>query len=53
MTGASEALPGLAVEKVYFQPGTSISQAVAQISSVMQTILRTMPPGIYPPLIQQ
>src|SRR5713226_5339031 len=49
----SQALPGLAVEKVYFQPGTSISQAVAQISSVMQTILRTMPPGIYPPLIQQ
>src|SRR5436190_16245308 len=46
----SQALPGLAVEKVYFQPGTSISQAVAQISSVMQTILRTMPPGIKPPL---
>src|SRR4051794_3172824 len=49
----SQSVPGLAVEKVYFQPGTQISQAVAQISSVMQTILRTMPTGIFPPLIQQ
>src|SRR5438874_177400 len=49
----SQSLPGLGIEKVYFQPGTQIGQAVAQISSVMQTILRTMPPGTFPPLIQQ
>src|SRR5260370_29280100 len=32
----SQCLPGLGVSKVYFQPGTQISQAVAQITAVMQ-----------------
>jgi multidrug efflux pump subunit AcrB len=49
----SQSLSGLGIEKVYFQPGVQISQAVAQLSSIMQTILGTMPPGMRPPLIQQ
>jgi len=49
----SQCLPGLGVSKVYFQPGTQISQAVAQITSVMQTVIATMPPGIKPPFILQ
>src|SRR5579871_3451602 len=49
----SQSLPGLGVEKVYFQPGVQVGPAIAQISSIMQTILATMPPGMKPPLIQQ
>src|SRR5437016_5632910 len=49
----SQALSGVGVTKVYFQPGTKIAQAVAQVTAVCQTLLRTMPPGITPPLILQ
>src|SRR5438874_1824572 len=49
----SQALSGVGVTKVYFQPGATISQAVAQVTAVCQTVLRTMPPGITPPLILQ
>src|SRR3954452_14087477 len=37
----SESLSGVGVSKVFFQPGTTISQAVAQTTAVCQTILRT------------
>src|SRR6476469_578668 len=49
----SQCLPGIGVEKVFFQPDVQIGQAIAQISAIMQTILRTMPQGTTPPLIQQ
>ena len=39
--------------KVYFQPGTDIGAAIAQISSVSSTILRIAPPGMTPPTIIQ
>jgi multidrug efflux pump subunit AcrB len=38
---------------VFFQPGARIEAAVAQLTSVTQTILRVLPPGITPPLIIQ
>lgn len=44
---------GIGVIKVFFQPKVSISEAVAQITSVCQTVLRQMPPGVTPPLIIQ
>jgi len=47
----SNSLPGVGVIKVYFQPNTSIDAAVAQVTSINQTILRAMPPGATPPLI--
>src|SRR5579871_6577968 len=47
----SQSMPGLTVIKFYFQPGAKIEAAVAQLTSIMQTILRVMPPGITPPLI--
>jgi multidrug efflux pump subunit AcrB len=49
----SQSLPGVGVEKVYFQPGTNIGQAIAEISAAMSSLLRTMPPGITPPIIRQ
>ncbi len=44
---------GIGVIKVFFQPGASIPAAVAQITAVSQSVLRTMPPGQQPPLIIQ
>ncbi len=39
--------------RVYLQPGANIDLAISQIVAVNQTILRTLPPGIYPPLVVQ
>jgi CzcA family heavy metal efflux pump len=47
----SQTLNGVAVIKIYFQPGTDINGAIAQVTAVSQTILRRMPPGTQPPLI--
>jgi multidrug efflux pump subunit AcrB len=44
---------GIGVIKVYLQPSASVPSAVAQITSIAQTVLRTMPPGTQPPLIIQ
>ncbi|HRN88546.1 efflux RND transporter permease subunit [Hyphomicrobium sp.] len=47
----SETLNGVAIVRVAFQPGTNVTNAFAQVTSVSQTILRRMPPGTMPPLI--
>src|SRR6202049_719443 len=39
--------------RVYLQPGANIDLAISQIVAVNQTILRTLPPGIFPPLVVQ
>jgi multidrug efflux pump subunit AcrB len=49
----SQSLNGIAVVKVYFQPGANIAEATAQVSAISQTALRSMPPGTQPPLIIQ
>ncbi|MFL5262632.1 MAG: efflux RND transporter permease subunit, partial [Anaeromyxobacteraceae bacterium] len=49
----SQSVPGTGVVKVYFQPDAQISAAIAQVSALCQTILRTMPPGITAPAILQ
>src|SRR6202045_3889397 len=35
------------------QPGTNVDLAVAQVTAFVQTLLRTLPPGIFPPLVVQ
>jgi Cu/Ag efflux pump CusA len=45
----SQSMQGVSVVKVFFHPGAKIEAAVAQITSIMQTILCVMPPGIQPP----
>ena len=47
----SQSLPGAGVVKIFFHPGTDIRTATAQVTSISQTVLKQMPPGITPPLI--
>ena len=49
----SQSIPGTGILKVYFQPGTEIGGAIAQISSVNNSILRSAPPGMQPPAVIQ
>jgi multidrug efflux pump subunit AcrB len=49
----SQSTPGIGLLKVYFQPGTSIGNAIAQISASSATSLKAMPPGLTPPYIIQ
>jgi CzcA family heavy metal efflux pump len=47
----STSIPGMGIEKIYFQPGVDIRTATAQVTSISQTTLRQMPAGATPPLI--
>lgn len=47
----SESLNGIAVVKIYFQPGSNIQTALAQTTATVQTILNNLPPGTTPPLV--
>ena len=49
----STAYNGVGLIRVYLQPGTNVDLAVAQVTAVSQTLLRTLPPGIFPPLVVQ
>jgi multidrug efflux pump subunit AcrB len=46
----SQTLEGLAIIKVFFHPGVRLDTAFAQVSSSTQPVVRSMPPGITPPL---
>jgi CzcA family heavy metal efflux pump len=47
----SQSLPGVGVVKIFFHPGVDIRTATAQVTSLSQTVLKQMPPGITPPLV--
>src|SRR5216110_3407057 len=47
----SQSLNGIAVIKVFFQPGANIQTALAQTAAISQTFLRFLPPGTTPPLV--
>jgi len=47
----SQSLNGIAVIKVFFQPGANIQTALAQTAAIAQTFLRFLPPGTTPPLV--
>jgi len=49
----SQSLNGVAVVKIFFQPRANISTAIAQLTSISQAQIRSMPPGMTPPLIIQ
>ncbi len=49
----STSLNGIAVIKIYFQPGVNIGSAVAQVTAIAQTQLRQLPQGTTPPLVIQ
>jgi multidrug efflux pump subunit AcrB len=47
----SQSLTGIAVVKIFFQPGTQIEAATAQVTAVSQSVVRMMPPGATPPFL--
>jgi len=49
----SQTLNGISVIKIYFRPKVNISQAVAQVTAIAQTSLRSFPTGTTPPLVIQ
>src|SRR6201996_4108581 len=49
----SESYQGVSVIRVYFQPSVDVSLAVSQVTAIVQTILRILPPGTFPPNILQ
>src|SRR5437660_10883619 len=49
----SQSLNGVAVVKIFFRPHANIQTALAQVTAISQTSIRTLPPGATPPLIIQ
>jgi multidrug efflux pump subunit AcrB len=49
----SQSLVGVGLIKVFFKPHVNIAQAVAQVTSISQVMLRSLPPGTTPPFIIQ
>ena len=47
----SQSMVGIGIVKIYFQPGTNIATANAQVTAISQSALRQLPPGTTPPLI--
>jgi CzcA family heavy metal efflux pump len=47
----SQSLNGVGVIKVFFQPQANIQTALAQVTSIVQTTVRGLPPGATPPLV--
>ena len=47
----STAIPGIGLIKVFFHPGTDVGASISQINSVLNTVLRILPPGMSPPII--
>ena len=49
----SQSVNGVGVIKVFFQPDANIQTALAQITAIVQTTVRSLPPGTTPPLVIQ
>jgi CzcA family heavy metal efflux pump len=47
----SQSLAGVGLVKVFFQPHTDMGFAIAQVTAISQSTVRTLPPGITPPFI--
>ena len=47
----SESLYGRGIVKVFFQPGTDVAAAQAQVTAISQTVLKQLPAGITPPQV--
>jgi multidrug efflux pump subunit AcrB len=47
----SQSLNGIAIVKIFLQPSAKIERAIAQVTAISQTQVRSLPPGTTPPLI--
>jgi multidrug efflux pump subunit AcrB len=49
----SQSLSGVSVTKIFLRPGTFVEGAIAEVTAIAQTILKTMPLGATAPLIMR
>jgi multidrug efflux pump subunit AcrB len=47
----SQSFYGSGIVKIYFQPGTDVAAAQAQVTAISQTVIKQLPAGITPPEI--
>jgi multidrug efflux pump subunit AcrB len=47
----SESYQGVSIIKVFFQPNVKVELALSQVTAIVQTILRVLPPGSTPPFV--
>ncbi len=47
----SQSVSGLGIIKIFFRPGTSLQTAIAQVTAISQTTVRSLPVGTTPPLV--
>jgi len=47
----SQTMNGISVVKVFFQPNAKLEAALAQVTAISQTVLKSMPAGVTPPLV--
>ncbi|MEP7151373.1 MAG: efflux RND transporter permease subunit [Nitrospira sp.] len=47
----SQSLAGMSYIKVFFQPDYSIDSAQSELTSLAYSIIRLLPPGVYPPSV--
>jgi multidrug efflux pump subunit AcrB len=47
----STTVNGISIVKIFLQPNASIDRANSQVTAGSQTVLRSLPPGVEPPLI--
>ena len=47
----SQSLTGVGVIKIFFRPGANIQTALSQVTAIVQTTVRGLPPGTTPPLV--
>lgn len=47
----SQSLYGRGIVKIFFQPGTDLAAAQAQVTAISQTVIKQMPTGTTPPQI--
>jgi multidrug efflux pump subunit AcrB len=49
----SQSLNGVSVVKIFLQEGANIDSAISQVVATSQQVLRSMPPGMFPPLVMR
>jgi CzcA family heavy metal efflux pump len=47
----SQSVNGIGVIKIFFRPGANVQTALAQVTAMVQTTTRSLPPGTTPPLV--
>ncbi|HEX3134627.1 MAG TPA: efflux RND transporter permease subunit, partial [Planctomycetota bacterium] len=49
----SQSLSGMGLIKIFFHPGAKVDLAIAQVTSITQSAIRSMPPGMTPPIMMK